>query len=83
MVQLKAVLEKVFFEVLKSFQPKQTILDLFCEIIIDIWGNREKDKINDRKRIEAELQNLKNKKAKLLNLMLDEFITHKIYTKRN
>ncbi|RJP60100.1 MAG: hypothetical protein C4541_04860 [Candidatus Auribacter fodinae] len=78
----KQTMENDFFEYLKSFQPKPEILDLFEEIITDVWETRQKDKAEDQIRLEQELDLIKEKKAKLLDLMLDETISAEEYKEK-
>jgi len=78
----KQTLENDFFEHLKSFQPKPEILDLFGEIIIDVWETKQKEKSEDQKRLENELKVFEERKAKLLDLMLDETISQELYKQK-
>ena len=57
----KGDLETSFYEHLKCFQPKQDVLDLFEQIVLDVWKNRQSDQIKEEYKHEKELKKLREK----------------------
>ncbi len=75
----KEVLENNFYNYLKTFQPENDILELFEAIVIDVWKNRHEERIKEQKGYETELKNLKNKKDKLLELLIKGTLDDETY----
>ena len=75
----KEVLEAVFYEYLQSFQPKEEILDLFGAIVLDVWEKQQEERFKEQKRMERELDSLKQKKDRIFDLLLKKTIDDETY----
>lgn len=75
----KQDLEKKFYEYLTDLQPIPEILELFEVVIKDIWETKQNDKEQDQKRHENQLTQLKEKKNRLVDLMIDGIFEKEVY----
>ena len=78
----KRDLEKSFYEYLKSVQPRQEVLDMFEQIILDVWKNRQAVQIKEKSKLKKELKELKEKQDRVDELMINGTFDEEDY-KRN
>lgn len=74
-------LHEQFTEVLRSVQPQRETINLFGEIVRDIWRSRSEQRASEKQRIERETQRLDEHKAKALNLFIKDAIAEADYQK--
>lgn len=67
----KSVLEGVFYEYLQSIQPKIGIVKLFEVVVLDVWHKKQEDTTKEVLRHEKELKDLKSKRDRIEELMID------------
>jgi len=75
----KEVLEEEFYQCLRSFQPKKEIMDLFEEIILDVWKKKQEESFKEAKKLEIELKALKDKKERINELAIKGTFDDKTY----
>ncbi len=78
----KDLVETAFFEYLKSFTPREDILDLFNAIIIDQWNTKQSVHIKEEYRIEKELAELLETQKRIEELLIKGAFNEEAY-KRN
>jgi len=78
----KADLETSFYEYLKSFQPKQGVLDLFEEIVLDVWRNRQSERVKEEHKHEQELNKLREKQDRIDDLMIQGTFDEETYKRK-
>ena len=78
----KEDLESSFYEYLKSFQPRQGVLDLFEQIVLDVWRNRQSDQIKAEYKHEKELKKLREKQDKIDELIIQGIFNEKTYKRK-
>ncbi len=78
----KEILEKEFYDLLKSFQPNNAILDLFEQIVLDVWKNKQTERMNEKHRLEKELRTLETKKSKLVDFLIHRTIDEDTYKQK-
>lgn len=66
----KEKLEEEFYQYLKSFQPKKEIINLFEEVVLDIWKKKYKESFEEIKRLKKELTVLNDKKDRIKELAI-------------
>ena len=71
--------EEEFYKYLKTFQPNKEILNLFEEIVLDVWKKKNEESIKEVKRLEKELKEIKNKKEKINELVIKGIFNEKTY----
>ena len=79
----KAVLETAFFEYLKTFQPREDIIDLFNAIVIDALQKQQSNEIKEEYRIERELKELKETQDRIEELMIKEVFDEETYKRKS
>ncbi len=79
----KAVLETAFFDYLKTFQPREDIIDLFNATVINAWQTRQSEEIKEEYRIEKELKEFQEKQDKIDELMIKEIFDEETYRRKN
>lgn len=62
----KNELESAFLELLRHFQPAKRYVDLFKEVVIDVWKEKHADKTSQNKKIKAEIQELETIRSSLI-----------------
>lgn len=75
----KEILEEDFFQYLKTFQPKEEILNLFEEIILDVWKKKHEVSFKEVKRLEKEIAVQKDKKERINELAIKGTFDDKTY----
>ncbi len=78
----KADLETSFYEYLKSFQPKQGVLDLFEEIVLDVWRDRQSARVKDERKHEQEINKLREKQDRVDGLMSQGTFDEETYRRK-
>jgi len=75
----KEVLEEEFYQCLKELQPKQEIMNLFKEIVLDVWKKKKEESFKEVKRLEKEMQKLMEKKERINELAIKKTFDDKTY----
>jgi DNA invertase Pin-like site-specific DNA recombinase len=75
----KEKLEEEFYQCLKELQPKKEIIDLFEEIVLDVWKKRKEESFKELKRLEKEIKALKDKKERINELAIKRTFDDKTY----
>ncbi len=75
----KEILEDEFYQYLKALQPKKEMIDLFKEIVLDVWKKKKEESFKEVKRLEKEMQELKVKKERINELAIQKTFDHKTY----
>ena len=75
-------LEANFYAYLKTFQPKDEILDLFEETVIDVWKTRQSEQIKLHYRSEKAISELTERRGKIENLMIAGKINEETYRRK-
>ncbi len=78
----KADLETGFYKYLKSFQPKQGVLDLFEEIVLDVWRDRQSKRVKQEHRHEQEIKKLREKQDRVDDLMIQGTFDEETYRRK-
>ncbi len=78
----KADLETSFYEYLKSFQPKQGVLDLFEEIVLDVWRDRQSARVKDEHKHDQEINKLREKQDRVDGLMSQGTFDEETYRRK-
>lgn len=66
----KELLEEMFFQYLKSFQPKPEFLDLFEAVVLDAWKTRQEGQTQEKTRLEREIRALEDRKQRIDELVI-------------
>ncbi len=75
-------LETSFYGYLKAFHPKKEILDLFEEVVLDVWKTKQSEEIKNKYLIKKEMKFLKEKRNKIEDLIIDGKITEDTYNRK-
>lgn len=75
-------LQAAFYEYLKSFQPIEETLTLFKVIILDVWRNKQSERIKEEHRIEGELKTLGAEQERVEELAIKATFDDETYKKR-
>ena len=75
----KEKLEEEFYQYLKTFQPKEEILNLFEEVVLDVWKKKNEESFKEVQRLEKELKDIKNKKERIKELVINRTFDEKEY----
>ena len=75
----KETLEEEFYQYLKTFQPKEEILKLFEEVVLDVLKTKNKESFIEVQRLEKELKELKNKRERIKELLIKGTFDDKDY----
>jgi len=75
----KEVLEEEFYQCLKELQPKKEIMDLFKNIVLDVWKKKKEESFEEVKRLEKEMQKLRDKKERINELAINDTFDNKTY----
>jgi site-specific DNA recombinase len=73
----KAILESEFLKLIKQIQPKPEYINLFKEIVLDVWKQRKADAIRLVTTLEARVATLKAKRQGVVEAFLHERIIDK------
>lgn len=68
-------LHKEFIELLQSIQLRKHHAELFKRVVIDRWEAEHKTLVDDRKRVERELQTLNSRRERVLEMFIDGNLT--------
>ena len=79
----KHSLENDFYEHLKSIQPKDNILSLFNEIVLDVWKNKQSEQIKEELKVEKQLCELNKRKDRVDELMIDGTFDETTYKEKS
>ena len=66
----KDVLESQFIRTLKNLQPSDKIIELFNQVVIDVWKQKQKDKLELVKKLEIDIKKLKDKKKNIAEFVI-------------
>jgi site-specific DNA recombinase len=75
--------ETRFVEHLRSLEPKKDILALFRAIALDVWNRSNTERVNDTKRLEAELLSLEKERDKVEDLKIKDVFDDITYRRRS
>lgn len=75
----KSKLEEKFINYLQSIKPSSSIMELFKVIVLDVYKQEQGERIKEGYRLEKELQTLKEKQDKLLELLISDSISKEDY----
>ncbi|NQT88003.1 recombinase family protein, partial [bacterium] len=78
----KAKLEGDFLELVDALTPKPKRLELFKQLLARVWEDRNGSALEAQRRIEADVQRLRARKDKLLDMFLDGKLTEAVYTRK-
>ncbi|MCP4254052.1 MAG: hypothetical protein GY775_11715 [Candidatus Scalindua sp.] len=78
----KADLETSFYEYLKGFQPKQEVLNLFEEIVLDVWRDRQSARVKDEHKREQELKKQRETQDRIDDLMIQGTFSEETYKRK-
>ncbi len=78
----KKVLETKFYEYLKTFQPKEDMLNLFEATVMDVWETKQGDNFDEKMRLEKELNELIKTKDRVEVLMIKGTFNDETYKRR-
>lgn len=67
----KENLERIFLDYLTCFQPNEEVITLFEEIVLDVWKTKQSEMIKTENRIERELKDLKERKDRIDDLVIN------------
>ena len=79
----KADLETSFYEYLKGFQPKQGVLDLFEQIVLDVWRDRQSTRAKEGYKYEKELKKLRDKRDRIDDLLIQGAFDEETYKRKS
>jgi site-specific DNA recombinase len=68
----KGLLEDRFLELIETLQPKPEYLNLFKEIVLDVWRQRQTDAISLVRTLEYRVDSLKMKRQRVIDAFLHE-----------
>lgn len=73
----KKLLEERFLKLIEQLQPKPEYLNLFKEIVLDVWRQRQADGITLAKTLESRVAALKAKRQRVVDAFLHERLIDK------
>jgi site-specific DNA recombinase len=73
----KKLLEEQFLKLIEQLQPKPEYLNLFKEIVLDVWRQRQADAITLAKTLESRVAALKAKRQRVVDAFLHERLIDK------
>jgi site-specific DNA recombinase len=79
----KDELERGFLGLLERLAPKPEFLSLFTEIVSDVWRQKQGDVVETARKLQQRLAELKERKQRLLDMLLDQRIKQADYEERN
>ena len=79
----KQDLETSFYEYLKRVQPRQDVMDLFGQIILDVWKSRQSVQIKEGQRLDEELKKLREKQDRNDELMIQGIFDEETYKRKS
>ena len=79
----KEVIESEFIKALEKLEPKEKVLDLFSEILNEVWEEKQKDQYVLIKKIEKDISDLKNRKNKIADLAIEDVFNDKTFKEQN
>jgi site-specific DNA recombinase len=79
----KQDLETRFYEYLKSVQPRQDVLDLFGQIILDVWKSKQSVQIKEGHRLDEALKKLREKQDRNDELMIQGIFDEETYKRKS
>ena len=68
-------------EVFRVMKPAVEVCDLFKLVLEDHYKTSKRSQYNDIKRVKSEIESLKNKNYKLVDVLLKEVISSEVFTK--
>ena len=75
----KQEMERVFYAKLEQLKPSEAVLELFTAIVVDVWQEKHAERIKEQKRLELELRQLENRKARIDELMIQGTFDEETY----
>ena len=79
----KEKLESIFINTLQSLEPSVKILELFDQIIIDVWDTKQKESLQTIAKLENNVKTLKERKKKIADLVIKGTFDDKTYKDLN
>ena len=64
-------LHQQFVKLLEQIKPRPEVIDLFSEIVRDVWLTKHEDIVKEQKRIETKISELGVRKKKVRRLLID------------
>jgi site-specific DNA recombinase len=78
----KEIIENQFIGLVKGLEPNKKVLNLFEQILIDVWKEQQKDNINEKKRLKRGIDNLYVELMRIEQLLVNKIFKPEVY-KRN
>ena len=75
----KNEMERVFYAKLEHLKPSEAVLELFTAIVVDVWQEKHAERIKEQNRLELELRQLENRKARIDELMIQGTFDEETY----
>ncbi|MBN1573619.1 MAG: zinc ribbon domain-containing protein [Deltaproteobacteria bacterium] len=75
--------ERKFLDYLTCFQPNEEVMNLFEEIVLDVWKTKQAEMIKTENRIERELKDLKERKNRIDDLVIDGVFDEGTYREKS
>ena len=79
----KEKLESIFVNTLESLEPSERVLELFDQIIIDVWDTKQKESLQAIAKLEKDVKTLKIRKKKIEDLVIKGTFDDKTYKDLN
>lgn len=79
----KEEVESAFIEKLGKLQPKEKIIDLFNLILNEVWEEKQKDQYVLIRKLEKDINELKNKKNKIADLAIRGVFNDNTFKQQN
>jgi site-specific DNA recombinase len=73
----KQLLESEFLRLIEQIQPKPEYINLFKEIVLDVWRQRKADAIKLVAKLEARIDTLKAKRQRVVDAFLHERVINR------
>lgn len=78
----KSHLEGLFYERLKTIQPKSGLVKLFESIVLDVWHTKQETTSKDAQKLEKQLKQLEEKRDRIEELMIQNVFDDETYKRR-
>mgnify|MGYP000081783304 FL=1 len=79
----KRKLETSFYEYLKNIQPNHDILNLFEQIVMDVWKTKQSNQVKEECRFQNELKKLGEKQDRIDELMIQGVFDKEAYKRKS
>ena len=78
----KGQLEGNFYTFLKEYQPDRKVLDLFEQVVLDVWKTRHQESVKEFSRVKGELKQLEEKRKRVEELVIDKTFDEETYKQK-